>query len=57
MTPKQLRNKLAKIINDSGEFETYDNRDPCFVRNLDNELVVVGDTEEDTFALKIIKVD
>ena len=44
-----------KLIEESGQFITYDNTDPSFDYKED-EFCVCGDDKNETFALKIYKV-
>ena len=55
MTVKQFRIKIMKLIEESGQFITYDNTDPSFDYKED-EFCVCGDDKNETFALKIYKV-
>lgn len=56
MKATTFRRALASIIDDSGQFITYDFRDPAF-RHMDNdELVIAGEDSDEVFAIKIVKV-
>lgn len=55
MTIKKFKKILADILESSAVFITYDETDKDF--NLEeNEMVICGENETETFAITIIKV-
>lgn len=56
MTIKKFRDKLSKIIDDSAEFVTWDNRDDNFSTLEDDEMAITEKGDKEAFAIKITKV-